>query len=518
MQADHAVRSSRFLARYLVPLALAAIAAGLTSAHAATIVVTNANDSGPGSLRQAVLDSAAGGLIVFDPSLSGATIRLASTLTIDRGLTIDGSTLVSRPILSGDSDGNGAGNVQVLFINAVDPVTLKNLVITRGYSLSSFGGGLANSGGNVSVVNSQITNNSAPKGGGVLNVAGTISFTKSTISGNEARGVTSGLGGGGGILILSGGVALRDSTVSGNTALSFGAADNYGGGIYNDGGLSLYNSSVVGNFANGWGGAIYNAGNVTAVNSTIVYNEADVDDNQAGKGAGIASFGTVTIRSTLLAGNAVRSIPIYDDCYGTIESNGVNIIRAQGTTVSGTCTITGSTLWTPLNSLALLGGLQNNGGPTQTVALLPGSNAINGDSFLFGCLDLSASVVGVDQRGVLRPKGFTCDIGAFEYADPADPDGDGVDSALDNCTALANASQCDTDGDGYGNRCDGDLNNNGSVNAQDTTLFRQRLGQPSAAPAYNVADLNCSGNVNAQDTVLYRALLGSPPGPSGQVP
>jgi len=99
-----------------------------------------------------------------------------------------------------------------------------------------------------------------------------------------------------------------------------------------------------------------------------------------------------------------------------------------------------------------------------------------------------------------------------------DTDGDGILDAQDNCTLVANASQCNSDGDAHGNRCDADLNNNGSTNAQDTVMFRQQLGQPSVAPGYNVADLNCNGAVNAQDTTLFRQRLGSPPGPAGLVP
>ncbi len=97
---------------------------------------------------------------------------------------------------------------------------------------------------------------------------------------------------------------------------------------------------------------------------------------------------------------------------------------------------------------------------------------------------------------------------------PADADADGVVDVVDNCTQAANAGQCDSDGDGYGNRCDGDLNNNGATNAQDTALFRQQLGKPSAPASYNPADLNCNGAVNAQDTALFRGLLGLAPGPS----
>jgi len=99
----------------------------------------------------------------------------------------------------------------------------------------------------------------------------------------------------------------------------------------------------------------------------------------------------------------------------------------------------------------------------------------------------------------------------------ADTDGDLRGNACDNCRLVANntgaAAQCNSDGDLFGNRCDGDQNNNGSTNAQDTTLFRQQLGQASIAPVYNRADINCNGTVNAQDTTLYRTLLGSPPGP-----
>ncbi|MEO7387248.1 MAG: Ig-like domain-containing protein, partial [Gammaproteobacteria bacterium] len=99
-----------------------------------------------------------------------------------------------------------------------------------------------------------------------------------------------------------------------------------------------------------------------------------------------------------------------------------------------------------------------------------------------------------------------------------DTDSDGIADPEDNCTLLANPSQCDSDGDGYGNRCDGDLNNNGATNGQDTVLFRQQLGKLSVSPTYNPADMNCNGAVNGQDTTLYRQRLGAPPGPSGVVP
>jgi hypothetical protein len=94
-----------------------------------------------------------------------------------------------------------------------------------------------------------------------------------------------------------------------------------------------------------------------------------------------------------------------------------------------------------------------------------------------------------------------------------DTDGDGIPDSADNCRLVANASQCDSDGDGFGNHCDADFNNNSFTNSQDYVLFRQQLGQPSVAPVFNAADINCNGFVNSQDYVLFRGLLGNPPGP-----
>ncbi len=113
------------------------------------------------------------------------------------------------------------------------------------------------------------------------------------------------------------------------------------------------------------------------------------------------------------------------------------------------------------------------------------------------------------------PDPAIANVDYYIFAPQVDTDGDGVLDALDNCRTIANANQVDSNNDGFGNRCDADLSNNNSVNAQDTGLYRQQLGQPSVAPTYNAADLNTNGSVNAQDTGIFRQLLGSPPGPSG---
>jgi hypothetical protein len=127
--------------------------------------------------------------------------------------------------------------------------------------------------------------------------------------------------------------------------------------------------------------------------------------------------------------------------------------------------------------------------------------------------------IGLDSLEYWVESGVLVDYGEVivDVFNP-DPDGDGIVDSVDNCRQVPNPIQCDSDGDGYGNHCDGDLTGNGVTNAQDSVVFRGQLGRTSTAPIYNAADLNCSGAVNAQDTVLFRQLLGKPPGPSGLHP
>ena len=100
-----------------------------------------------------------------------------------------------------------------------------------------------------------------------------------------------------------------------------------------------------------------------------------------------------------------------------------------------------------------------------------------------------------------------------------DSDGDGVTDNLDNCINVANPDQRDTDGDGYGNMCDGDLNNDGDTNTLDLNIYklahRSKIGDPNFNPN---ADFNGDGAVNTLDLNIYKSLHRKPPGPSGLVP
>ena len=269
-----------------------------------------------------------------------------------------------------------------------------------GNTTPTAGGGISNVGILV-LTNSTVSGNIANSdGGGILNNDhGTVTLTNSTVSGNSTGTF------GGGILNRSL-LILTNSTVSGNSA-------NFdGGGIYNANKLMLTNSTVGGNNANRWGGGIYNIfGAVNVFNSTITNNRSDADSNGTGTGGGVYNGATFEFQNTILAGNFESALD-FGECEGALTSNGNNLMTSFNST---RCSIVGSpvTLADPQ-----LGPLQNNGGPTQTHALLAGSPAIDGNPS--GCRDNLGTLLTTDQRGFPRPADgnndsvTACDIGAFE--------------------------------------------------------------------------------------------------------
>ncbi|MCA9229996.1 MAG: right-handed parallel beta-helix repeat-containing protein [Planctomycetales bacterium] len=195
-------------------------------------------------------------------------------------------------------------------------------------------------------------------GGAINHASGTMTIYQSTISGNVA-------GAGGGIF-NSGTLDISDSTIAENTA---NVPAYPGGGIFNQGTLTITNSTISGNRAgvsSAGGGGIFNrySGNVTVTNSTITGNE----------GGGITSYGgsaVEALHSTVVARNT-NSMGLPLDLSGTIELGTFTLVGDAAT--AGGLTATDGNL---LGADPRLGPLANNGGPTKTHALLPGSPALD---------------------------------------------------------------------------------------------------------------------------------------------
>jgi hypothetical protein len=390
-----------------------------------------------GSLRHAITNAADNDHITF--GLTG-TINLTGALpTLAHSISIDGPGAAQLTVRH-----NTGGNYGIFTAGSGATVSISGMSITNGRA-QAFGGGIFNDHGTLTVSDCSIDGNLAlNSGGGIYNRGtltvsnctigspgngnmtagggvgfglgggiynrGTLTLSNSTVSGNE--GVT-----GGGIANVSGDLTILYSTISGNTTISFSGG---GGGIYNEGGtVTFSNSTISGNHADspGDGGGINNYGTVTLNNATVSGNSA------AGYGGGIANYGTVTLnnatvsgnssfasgggifnnypyftlhaRNTIIAGNtALDSAPDLEDNLGSL---GHNLI---GNTQGGY----GFDVTDLLNVNPLLGPLQDNGGPTQTMALLAGSPALNaGDPAQLGM---------ADQRGVVRSGGVN--IGAYQ--------------------------------------------------------------------------------------------------------
>ncbi|NWJ48723.1 MAG: hypothetical protein HXX08_22930, partial [Chloroflexi bacterium] len=235
-----------------------------------------------------------------------------------------------------------------------------------------------NSGISLSLTNFNLTGGNATLGGAIDNNSGTVTVTNSTLYGNSAQQQ-------GGAIENFGTVTINNSTLYGNSAVG-------GGAIFNWGGVTISNSTLYGNSATNSGGAIdNNSGTVTISNSTLY------DNSTTNSGGAIYNWSTVTLQNSLLQGNKI--------CFnssGSITDNGYNLeAEALG---SYTCGFSGTSINT---TDAKLGTPGNNGGVTNTVALLSGSPAID-------AIPPASCVVTADQRGVKRPQGTGCDIGAFE--------------------------------------------------------------------------------------------------------
>ena len=340
-------------------------------AQATTIIVTNTNDNGPGSLRQALADVNDGDTI--DATEVSGTITLTSgQLLVDRSVTINGA---GADVLA--LDGNTTSRV-------FETVTGAKTVSISGLTIRNGQGG---------------------EGGGIQNAATlTLTIINSTLSGNAA-----GLGGG---VFNSGTLTIINSTFSSNMA-------SEGGGIYNSGSgtLTISNSTFSGNAAPVAGGASFNLGTMQIANTTL-------SDNSSPLGGGVFNMGTLQIGNTIL--NAGASGVNIANSGGTVTSHGYNLSSDDG---GGFLTGPGD----QINTNPLLGPLQDNGGPTFTHELLPGSPAIDAGDPNF------TPPPFFDQRGQGFPRVVNdrIDKGSFEVQSGGTPTPTTTPTATPTATATA---------------------------------------------------------------------------------
>ncbi len=430
------------------------------SAIGKTITVKNGADAGADSLRQAILDANASlgvDTITFDPTVfPGVTNTVSITgaeLAITDGLVIQGISSASTKVA------RTAGALRVFRVMGQGqfPVTFDNLTISGGAIAT--GAGILFFDENVTVSNSVITGNLT--GGGIfIQEGGNLTVTNSTISNNS----TASFGGGIAVNRNTSNVVVQNSTISGNTSTGSGAGiyHNYGGSLLvtgttftgnvangtnggggigfgnriNGAGFIVRNSTFTGNTALNHGGAIVFTSSLQGTafiqNSTISKNSApNGSAAQGNSGGGVAwrlsvggalsNFAQINFDSTIVAGNTGNNPDISTQNL-VVANKSLIGVADTGFVLTGAGNLTGTKV-SPLDPL--LDVLASNGGPTQTMALKAGSPAINAGS--------NVAALTTDQRGVgfVRVTSGTADIGAFEIqAVSATVTGVGINSKL----------------------------------------------------------------------------------------
>jgi len=425
-------------------------------------------------------DAARGGGISADGNVTlvFANVIANSTQGDDAtggGVYSIGNVMVTDSTVNGNSTEGRSADGGGIFASS-GAVTLTSSTVRGNSSVGSFadGGGISTDSGNVTLTSSTVSGNiSGDNGGGIFAFSGAVTLTGSTVSGNDSDDL------GGGIYTSSGAVTLSSSTVSDNNVTKAFAG---GGGIFTDSGaVTLSNSTVSGNDASFVGGGIYtSSGDVTLSSSTVTGNSAE-----AAGGVFVANKPgnpTFLIENSIVAGNTAAQVApdLVPDPDSTLN---VEFSLIGDTAGSGITVGTGA--GNILDELALLGPLADNGGPTETHALLPGSPAIDAANSIL-TTDQRGQSVPIDLPGIVNAVGSNgSDIGAYEVqiaVDSADFDND---DDIDGADFLAWQR-------GFGtpnaNKDDGDANNDNNVDAADLSIWETQFGGP--APLAAVVELS----------------------------
>lgn len=388
------------LARFAALLAAMALLA-LIPAAASASTVTKTADSKDGicstvdcSLREAIESAAPGGTVILPASALPYEVGdTFGSLLIAKDLTIAGAgarlTEVTAPGTKErpfSVEGAATG---------VAEVAIRDLSITGG---DGNGAGAGSQGGGVRVT----------KGGGASGPVLTlervrVAGNKATITGSKGVAV------GGGILVLGDGshLIVRDSLIAANQALAPDGGGAKGGGIATQfgGRATVENTTIAGNEASGQvgsairGGGILVEANLALVNVTLFGNSAVRGEATGSPTTGgnleASDADETSLRNTIVGGGKADAAATAD-CGGSFTGAGGNVLGTGCTLGAGDA----------FSTEPLLGPLADNGGPTDTMALLAGSPAIDHG--------VACPPPASDQRGVARPIGAACDSGAFE--------------------------------------------------------------------------------------------------------
>ena len=365
-------RSYKVISLGLIPVLLAGVALGLVSVRVASGASVTVCAAGCDflTIQDAIDDT---GIIAGDVINITDAAHIESGILVNKNITIQGQGADST-IVQAHADVDEATE-RIFFIAPGAVVTIRSMTIRHGNPSSEprSGGGIRNEG-ELMIEESIISHNRGSAGGGIFN-DGTLTLVNCTVSNNTATGGDTYLecNTGGGIKNLVGVATLINSTVSDNTSRG------KGGGLHIacHGALALVNSTVSGNNTTYDGGGVYLNGVGEFTNSTIV-------NNSAHNGGGVYVRGTREVGFVRGLLNYTNTI-IADNTISFVEYGKANCFLGDYS----------------------LGSLDNNGGYTQT-------HAPSHDSLVVDAILTDECIVNTDQRGISRPSGVGCDIGAVE--------------------------------------------------------------------------------------------------------
>ncbi len=396
------------------------------------------------------------------------------------------------------STASGVPAFRIFDVASGGSLTLTSLTLTNGLANNGQqGGGAIFNHGTLSVTAGTFTSNSSPAttgtSGGAIDSSGTLSVTTSTFSGNSAQE-------GGGIMNQNS-ATITNSTFTSNNATIYG-----GGALVNAAGTAtIAGDTFVANTGPG-GGAIDNDTTLNISNSTFTNNTGGTNG-----GGAVVNFGTTTLNQSTLSGNTSPYGANLYNYTGFTLSMSMDIVAGgiTGSNCGGQAPITdlgynidtgsscgfSATDHSLSNTQPQLDALASNGGPTQTMALPAGSPAIDAiPTSTAGCAGTT------DQRGIARPQGNGCDIGAYELVvtsgdtqPPSVPTGLAITSVTSSSVSLSwNASSDNVGVTGYTIYRNGAPV--GSTGGPAATTFTDLTASPNTSYSYTVDAFDGSGN------------------------